>query len=107
MATETVVDLSNEALRFNQKSCLHKLENSAEALVVSNSWPIQPSIAELSQNPYLKCHNSNTTAYVDVFVDNFLGLAQGSAHRQFHVQRTLFRSLEKVFQPLNTYGVSD
>ena len=36
---------------------------------------------------------------MDVFVDDFLGLAQGPRHR--HVRRTLFQELDKVFRPLD------
>ena len=39
--------------------------------------------------------------YVDVFVDNFLGLDQGLTHWRRHVCRTLFHALEKVFIPLD------
>ena len=40
-------------------------------------------------------------AYVDVFVDDFLGLAQGPRHRLSHVRRTLFHALDKVFRTLD------
>ena len=38
---------------------------------------------------------------MDVFVDDFLGLAQGPRHRRRHVRRRLFHALDKVFRPLD------
>ena len=36
----------------------------------------------------------------DVFVDDFLWLAQGLTHRRHYMCRTLFHTLDKVFRPL-------
>ena len=44
--------------------------------------------------------------YVDVFVDDFLGLAQGPRHCRRHVRRTLFHALDKVFRPLDQQDAS-
>ena len=41
---------------------------------------------------------------MDVFVDDFLGLAQRPRHRRRHVRRTLFHALDKVFRPLDRQG---
>ena len=38
---------------------------------------------------------------MDVFADDFLGLAQGPRHRRRHVRRTLFHALDKVFRTLD------
>ena len=38
---------------------------------------------------------------MDVFVEDFLGLAQGPRHCRRHIHHTLFHALEKVFHPLN------
>ena len=40
-------------------------------------------------------------AYVDVCVDDFLGLVQGQHHRCRHLCRTLFHVLDKMFWPLD------
>ena len=37
---------------------------------------------------------------MDVFVDDFLGLAQGPWHCRRHVRHTLFHAFDKVFRPL-------
>ena len=78
------------------------MDNNAEAVVIAGSWPLQPALAYMSRNPYLKRRNMNLRAYVDVFVDDFLGLSQGPVHRWSHVWRNLFHALDKVFQPLDS-----
>ena len=53
----------------------------------------------MTRNPYLRRPKAKLLEYVDVFVDEFLGMAQGPRHRRHHFRRTLFHTLEKVFQP--------
>ena len=101
MATETVADLSNAALRCNQPPHKHKLDDRAESVVIPESTPIQTPLAGLSQNTYLGCTNVKPTAYTDVFVNDFLGLPRGPAHRRPHIRRTLFHTLDKVLRPLD------
>ena len=62
--------------------------------------------AALKRDPYLQRPNAKLLAYVDVFVDDFLGLAQGPRHRRRHVRRTLFHALDKVFRPLDRQDAS-
>ena len=57
-------------------------------------------MARLSRNIYLNCTNTNTTSYVEVFVDVFFGLSQVPTHRQRPVLCILFRALDKVFRQL-------
>ena len=38
---------------------------------------------------------------MDVFVDDFMGLALGLRHRCHYVRLTFFHALDKVFRPLN------
>ena len=51
--------------------------------------PFRPGQVELQQN-------ANPTAYIDVFVDRFLGLTQGTAHRQHQIQSTLLYTLDNL-----------
>ena len=55
-------------------------------------------MAGLTSYIYLRRANSKLSAYVDVFVDYFLGLAQGPAHRQRRLWQTLFHYIYKVFR---------
>ena len=40
MATETVANLANTALRCNRPYCLNKMDNRAKSVVIDNSWPL-------------------------------------------------------------------
>ena len=82
---DIVADLFNSALHCNQPSRSHKIDNRVEEVVISNSRSIQPSLARFSRNPYLKHCNGTPTAYIDDFIDDFLGLSQGSTYMRHHV----------------------
>ena len=101
MATETVADLANEALRTHQPSKQHLLDIRAEAVDPPPAPPLTQEHANLTRDPYFQRPNAKLLAYVDVFVDDFLGLSQGPRHRHRHVRRTLFHALEKVFRTLD------
>ena len=100
-ATETVADLANEALRTHQPNKQHLLDIWAEAVEPPPAPLLTQDHANLTRDPYLRWPNVKLLAYVDVFVDDFLGLAQGTRHRRHHVCRTLFHALDKVFRPLD------
>ena len=55
----------------------------------------------MTRDLYLQRPNAKLLVYVNVFVDDFLGLAQGPRHRCHHVHRTIFHALDKVFRPLD------
>ena len=40
-------------------------------------------------------------AYIDIFVDDFLGITQGNKARQEELKRTLLQSLDDVLRPLS------
>ena len=100
-ATETVADLANEDLRTHQPSKQHLLDNRAEAVEPPPAPLLTQEHANLTRDPYLQRPNAKLLAYVDVFVDEFLGMAQGHRHRRRHVRRALFHALDKVFRPLD------
>ena len=100
-ATETVADLSNESLHSHQPSRLHKLDNRAKTVAPLPSPPLTEEHTKLIRDPYLRCPKAKFLSYVDVFVDDFLGIAQEPRHCRCHVLRTLFHALDKVFRPLD------
>ena len=100
-ATETVADLANESLRFHQPSRPHRVDNRAEAVAPPPALPLAKKHSQFTRDPYLQRTNEKLLACVDVFVDDFLGMAQGPRHRRRHVRRTLFHALDKVFRPLD------
>ena len=73
-ATEMVEDLVNESLRSYQSSRPHKLDNRAEAVASPPALPLMEKHAQLTREPYLRRTNVKLLAYVDVFLDGFLGL---------------------------------
>ena len=68
----------------------------AEAIVREEPTTLQTELAQLNRDPYFRQANKNQAAYVEVFVDNFLGLFQGLACRRRQVRQTLFFFLNKV-----------
>ena len=55
----------------------------------------------MTRDPYLRSPNAKLLAYVDVIIDDFLGLAQGTRQQRRHVCRALFHALNKVFRTLD------
>ena len=94
-ATETVSDLANEALRAHAPTLPHKLDNRAEAVWVEPASSLNKQLGALPRYPYLGRKNSQLLQYVDVFVDDFLGLAQGSRHRSRFSRALCFTPLTK------------
>ena len=43
--------------------------------------------------------SKGTLAYIDIFVDDFLGITQGNKARQEGIKRTLLHSLDVVLRP--------
>ena len=104
-ATETVADLANQAIANNLKELYrlpHRLDEISETPVQAE--PPRPKACSIaSANP------PPTTAgpklqrplqYWDVYVDDFLALAQGSKPRLRAIKRGLLHSLDRVFRPL-------
>ena len=85
----------------HQPSKQHLLDIRTEAVEPPPAPLLTQEHAALKRDPYLQRPNTKLLAYVDVFVDDFLGLAQGPRHRRRHVRRTLFHALDKVFWPLD------
>ena len=73
-ATETVADLANKALRSHHPIKQHQLDNRVETKEPPPATPLTHDHAQLTRNPYLLQPNAKLLAYVDVFVDDFLGL---------------------------------
>ena len=67
---EIVTDLANTSLLCNQPSQKNKLDYHVEALVISDSPPLQASIIGFIQDPCLSRTNVKPTAYVNVFANN-------------------------------------
>ena len=103
-ATETTADLANFALQSTPQlgHVPHRLDLVAEtppppetvgvAAQNNNSTPVPNT----DESPKLL----RPLQYWDVYVDDFLGLAQGDFARRKRVKRVLLHTLDQVFRPL-------
>ena len=89
-ATETVADIANASLHCNTFVLPHRLDDIAEAIVREEPTTLHPEPAGLTRDQYISRTNANPTAYVDVFVNNFLGISQVPAHCRRKIRQTLF-----------------
>ena len=103
MAIETVTDLVNVALRCNTPALPHNLDDMAKAIFREALPNLQLALAVLMRDPYLRRAKAKQAAYVEIFVDNFLGFSKGPAHRRCRVRQTLFHTLDKASRPCD-YG---
>ena len=87
--TETVGDLANAYLRYNTPALPHKLDDMTESIVREALPTFQLVLTGLTRDQYLSRANSKSAAYIDVFVDDFLEIAQGPSYRRRRVRKTL------------------
>ena len=112
-ATETAADIANTHLQSGQPSAPHHLDELASTLSAGAS-PSLPSPAS-DQPPTIQqyCqslpHHRDPSLpsrldflhYIDVFVDDFIGLAQGGRKNRGHVRRVLLHAIDSIFRPLD------
>jgi len=119
-ATETAADIANENLQNNVPAAHHSLDILAATMDVTalgtvsnpgtasnpacfpNNAPtigtaLNTTPTSIARDPFLPS-GSSPIAYVDVFVDDFIGICQGEKNRQ-HVRRTLLHAVDSVFRP--------
>lgn len=94
--TETVADLANRALANQVELPPHDLEEhalpDAEGQLL-NARPLQATTAP-------RWYRSTPLTYVDVYVDDLLGLVQGGDEATRRLARAILHSLDWVFRPL-------
>ena len=100
-ATETIADLVNDSLNFpphpDTSHTSHPLSTLAATQDESYPSTRTPDHA-FSRDPCLP-QGTKPSAYVDVFVDDFIGLAQGLRTRK-RVSSLLMNAIDLVFRPL-------
>ena len=113
-ATETSADIANQVLRSNIPQPHHPLSTLAASIPVPRSTerissPSTPSsdgatVTALPTNvptesdPSIK-HLRDLLAYIDVYMDDFIGLAQPRAQTQ--VRNALLHAIDTIFRPLS------
>ena len=81
------------------------MDDRSEAIEPPLALLLTQEHAQLTRDPYLRPPKAKLLAYVDIFVDDFLGLAQGPRYRRHHVCHTLFYVSNKVFRPLDRQDI--
>jgi hypothetical protein len=103
-ATETVADLANMRLQNCWQPRPHHLDALADTVPPQ---PLPPSSQQpthtatpLPSGVPVRSHCRKPVAMVDVFVDDFIGLCQGSENCRQTVRHVMFHSLDEIFRPL-------
>ena len=105
-ASETAADIANIHLAVPQlHPTPHPLRHPADT--ASNFKPVSRALPRPSDTPpmdpsvqpYHTYLSPTPLAYVDLYMDDFLGLAQGHPALRERVRSTLFHSIDQVFRP--------
>jgi hypothetical protein len=103
--TETAADLANSKLQSRQASLPHRLDAISETPIVLEPHPIVttagPGTLALPTGTWSHSSKPVPVKYWDVYVDDFVGMVQGSPKHRQHVKRTLLSSLDVVLRPLD------
>ena len=96
-----MVDLANTALREKTQRLRkpHRLDQVPESTVPGLDSPIS---GHLDNNKNQVVESKGALAYIDIFVDDYLGFTQGNKARREEVKRALLHSLDDVLLPLST-----
>jgi len=98
--TETIADHANALLHkqriFRQP---HRLDLLADTLPAHTPAPPTAHMTLLPRDPNIQ-HFSRPLRAVDVFVDDFIGVAQGSPRSLVNTRRTVMHAIDTVFRPL-------
>lgn len=97
--TETIADLANDALQSGHEQLLspHELENHATAS--SDNQYLNDRVPQHAERP--RDYFSNPLSYVDVYIDDLIGLVQGDRRAQTKLTRAILHNLDGVFRPLD------
>ncbi|KAL3807324.1 hypothetical protein ACHAXA_003071 [Cyclostephanos tholiformis] len=103
-ATETIADLANARLATGTTALPHPLDDLAKSIPPVEPLPptCQYNIPSIPRDPALP-RPAGQLSYVDVFVNDFVGLGQDDPHsssNQRRVHRILLHAINDVFRPL-------
>jgi hypothetical protein len=114
-ATETIADVANRRLtRHRRAPGRHRLEQLANTPSTDavDTPPVQLPVDPLRYNSVatidaptqadpLKYPRARILSAIDIFVDDFIGVAQGSRRRLNRIRRILMQAIDDVFRPLD------
>ena len=98
--TETVADLANTALDAHSPHLRqpHRLDQVSESPAPDLDCPASGHL-DINHNRVVE--SKGALAYIDIFVDDFLGVTQGNKARREEVKRALLHALDDVLRPLS------
>jgi hypothetical protein len=112
--TETVADVTNERIRRHHQPPRHRLDRVADSQEGNNgkeidqvrsaetTAPITTAVPAPPPSPASgpsKHPIRQPLGQFDIYVDDFLGMAQGNTRRLHRLRRTLFHTLDEVLRP--------
>jgi hypothetical protein len=110
--TETIADIADIAneriLKWQRPRQAHPLEDDANSLppppAEPRMTPVPTTVPAIRhprrRDPLLPSHSRMLSA-IDVFVDDFIGAAQGSARRLNRIRRILLQAIDDVLRPID------
>jgi hypothetical protein len=103
----TVADVTNQRLVNHWKTPPHRLEEMADSQPKESlERTATDKTASTTVTPSKRPHNRRTRKLplkkVDVFVDDFVAMAQGYKQQLSKVRRTLLHTLDEVLRELDT-----
>ena len=98
--TETIADHANALLHKQRQFCRpHRLDLLADTSAPTTVSPSHAPMTLLPRDPNIQ-HFARPLRAVDVFVDDFIGVAQGSPRSLLNTRRTVMHAIDTVFRPL-------
>jgi hypothetical protein len=107
-ATETVADIANDSILKWRDPPPHRLEEVADTPPETD---VRPALLPLpshvatpvpeTRDPALLGIARRQLAAIDLFVDDFIGLGQGSRQRLNRIRRILLTALDQVLRPVD------
>ena len=92
--TETVADLTKAGIDSNWRPPLHRLEQVADTLT-----PSDRPVSKAGRPPRIQARNKGPLGVDDVYMDDFILLAQGTKKGCRRLRRVLFHMVDRVFRP--------
>ena len=92
-ATETIADLANASLETREPLPSHRLEQLAATLPADHSERPDQMRGPMTTRAFAP----DPLAYADVYVDDIIGMAQGTPEERLLVTRAILHSVDKVF----------